>query len=102
MFFFFFTYISTSWYHVCPRVVNPSAGKGSPEGDANVRQYVCSSVLNPSSGKGVWGDTFCKSEGCKPECWKGESRGGRNCPSVCLFEGFTPEFWKGGLGGHLL
>ena len=26
---------------VCPRVVNPSAGKGSPEGDANVRGYVC-------------------------------------------------------------
>jgi len=24
----------------CPRVVNPSAGKGSPEGDANVRGYV--------------------------------------------------------------
>jgi hypothetical protein len=30
-------YVLTSWY---PRVVNPSAGKGSPEGDANVRQYV--------------------------------------------------------------
>jgi hypothetical protein len=35
-------YVLTSWYcnSFCPRVVNPSAGKGSPEGDANVRQYV--------------------------------------------------------------
>jgi hypothetical protein len=45
-------YVLTSWY--CnTRVVNPSAGKGSPEGDANVRQYVfCPRVVNPSAGKG--------------------------------------------------
>jgi hypothetical protein len=26
---------------VCPRVVNPSAGKGSPEGDPKIRMSVC-------------------------------------------------------------
>jgi hypothetical protein len=44
--------------YVCPRVVNPSAGKGSPEGDPKIRPSVCSRVLNPSAGKGVWEDTF--------------------------------------------
>jgi len=45
-FFFFFTYISTSWYHVCPRVVNPSSGLGGLEGrqKMSVILSVCLSV----------------------------------------------------------
>jgi hypothetical protein len=52
-------YILTRWY-VCPRVVT------------RVLVWGCGGAENLS-------------EGCKPECWKGESRGGRQCPWVCLF-----------------